>query len=217
MEELDKIVFNTKYTQSQKISTNYANRIVTNVGVFFKNYNISDNTLEKIKCMKVYGRFMETSKFELFTNLEVLDVTSMDFIKERNPFADILNKIEGKEKEKLPDTELLQISLLKKLKTLKIILKTKQENFGSDRIRGDYSFLKFLPSELNTLIIVGLSNATVKEINFSNIPSTVTKIELHKQAINKSKSLKAMLIEQLNKYKYPFGCKIYLDNVELEL
>ena len=88
---------------------------------------------------------------------------------------------------------------------------------GNCRIKGDYSFLKFLPSGVTTLIVIGVSNSLVGELNFSNVPSTVNKIELYKRGINKSILLKSIVIEQLKKYKYPFGCKIYLDDVQLEL
>ena len=217
MEELNNIVLNIKYTQDQKKHKNYGDRIVTNAGLFFRDENISIDTYKKIVCMKVYGKIMEKFKFDSFVNLEVLDVSSMDFIKQISPFVNILNKINGKEKEKILDTELLEINSLKNLQILKFILKTDRELVGLERVKGDYSFLKCLPSGVTTLVVVGLYNSSVNELNFSNVPSTVNKIELHKHAINKSNSLKQMVIEQLKKYKYPFGCKIYLDNIELEL
>jgi len=198
MEILDDIVLNTKYTQVQKRKTNFTNRIVTNVGVFFENDNITIDTYNKITCMKVYGKIMEKIKFNSFVNLEVLDVSSMDFIKQINPFINILNNLEGKPEEKVPDTELLEINSLTNLRVLKFILKTSQEFMGSGRAKGDYSFLKFLPSSVNTLIIVGLSNSTVNELNFSNVPPTINRIELHKQAINKSNFLQSMRNKENN-------------------
>lgn len=218
MEELNNIVSNIKYTQDQKKHKNYGDRIVTNAGVFFRDENISIDTYKKIVCMKVYGKIMEKLKFESFVNLEVLDISSVNFTKQISPFVSIFNKINGEEeKEKILDSELLEINSLKKLQILKIILKTDREILGTKRIKGDYSFLNCLPSSVTTLVVVGLSNTLVNELNFSNVPSTVQKIELHKHAINKSNLLKNMVIEQLKKYKYPFGCKIYLDDVELEL
>ena len=197
MEELNNIVSGTKYTPNQKKQKNYGDRIVTNTGVFFKGDNISDDTYKKITCMKVYGTIMEKLKFSSFVNLEQLDVSSMDFIKQINPFVCILNKLEGEQEEIVPDTELLEINSLTNLRILKFILKTDHEIVGNCRIKGDYSFLKFLPSGVTTLIVIGVSNSLVGELNFSNVPSTVNKIELYKRGINKSILLKSIVIEQL--------------------
>lgn len=217
MEILENIVSHTKYNQVRKRLENFKDRIVTNVGVFYDNYDIPTDDYKKITCMKVYGKIMEKIKFGSFINLEILDVSSMEFIKQLNPFVNILNKQMGLEEEKVPDTELLQLNSLTNLRILKFTVKTSQEIMGSGRVKGDYSFLNFLPPNVNTLIVVGLSNSLVDELNFSNIPATINRIELYKQPINKSNSLNKIVKEQLEKYKYPFGCKIYLDNVEIEL
>jgi hypothetical protein len=217
MDILDNIVSNTKYKKDKKNNINFINRIVTNVGVFFVNSNITQNAYNEVKYMKVFGNIMEKFGFESFVNLEVLDVSTMDFIKQINPVVNILNEYYGKPKESVPKTELLQLHTLTNLKILKFRLKTSQEIMGNKRIKGDYSFLEFLPTNINTLIITGITNKSLTELNFTNLPVTITKIDLYKLPMQNYEKLKKNLIEHLKKYKYPFECRIYLDNVELEL
>jgi hypothetical protein len=84
MDVLDNILHDIRYTKEQKNNIKFVNRIVTNEGVFFTEDTISNEIYNKITCVKVYGSIIEKIGFQSFVNLTVLDVSSMNWIKQIN-------------------------------------------------------------------------------------------------------------------------------------
>lgn len=205
MQELNDIVSNSKYTTMQIERLDYTDRIETNKGVFFSDDDITTKIYNQITHMKVYGSFINKHEFQNFTNLEVLDVSSMDCI-EKSGWNTII-----------PTRKLLKLNMLTKLQILKIIFIPIYGCMDNNMLIVDYSFLNFLPTNITHLIILGLSNSSVDELNFSNIPSTTTRIEIFKRPVETSKKFITLLNNKLKSYTYPFGCEIYLDNVILDI
>jgi hypothetical protein len=202
------------FLTKEKVKTD-PNRIHTNIGIFDKTKIISANEYGKVTHMKIYGTIMKTFDLSKFVNLEMLDVTAMDFVEVLDPFRQIKALVEKTPViTKRDDNELLKLCNLKKLKCL--VFTIKKGKTITEVFEDDYTFLENLPPEIEEIVITKLTNSSVKNLNFQNIPTQLKKIILQSAPIGKSPKLTDLVIQKIFEYKLPLNCSVYLDNVKLE-
>jgi hypothetical protein len=202
------------FLTKEKVKTD-PNRIHTNIGIFDKTKIISTNEYGKVTHMKIYGTIMKTFDLSKFVNLEMLDVTAMDFVEVLDPFRQIKALVEKTPIiTKRDDNELLKLCNLKKLKCL--VFTIKKGKTITEVFEDDYTFLENLPPEIEEIVITKLTNSSVKNLNFQNIPTQLKKIILQSAPIGKSPKLTDLVIQKIFEYKLPLNCSVYLDNVKLE-
>lgn len=188
-------------------------KIVTNLGLFDLTNPVSEEQYEKITHMKVFGEIMKYFDFTKFVNLEMLDVSRMDYVEIIDPIDTIRSLLyKTPTKTKPDDTELLKLYHLTKLKCL--ILETKsRKTISGEKFSDDYKFLENLPNKLEEIIIKNISSEYIKNLNIQNLPMLLKKISLYSLPIAKSVKLTNAIKEHIVKFNYPFGCKIFLDEL----